>query len=192
MIQMSTEPGEATQPQRLVFLDRDGTINVDSCYVHRIEDWHFTLCAPAALSLLRNSGFLLAVVTNQSGIAAGVYTELEMHALHDHLRNELGKHGVEIAAIAHCPHAASDYCDCRKPKTGMVRQIVAKLYGPVDYAASWTIGDKVSDIEFGLSIGTRTALLRSRYWTPGKLSVSPDIVADTLFEAAERIAAHGK
>jgi D-glycero-D-manno-heptose 1,7-bisphosphate phosphatase len=172
---------------RVVFLDRDGTVNVDRGYVSRIEDWQFTERAVEALRLLQAAGFRLAVVTNQSGIARGYYRLEDMHALHDHLRRQLRQAGVALDAMAFCPHGEQPPCDCRKPKTGMAARVEEQLGEPIDYAASWTIGDKVSDFEFGTALGTRVALIRSRYWQDGDLPRAPVLVVDSLYEAALRL-----
>jgi D-glycero-D-manno-heptose 1,7-bisphosphate phosphatase len=172
---------------RVVFLDRDGTVNVDRGYVSRIEDWQFTERAVDALRLLQTAGFRLAVVTNQSGIARGYYRLEDMHALHDHLRRQLEQAGVVLDALAFCPHAEQPPCDCRKPRTGMATQVAAQLSEPIDYAASWTIGDKVSDLAFGAALGTRVALIRSRYWQHSDLPLAPTLVADSLYAAAVQL-----
>jgi len=108
--------------------------------------------------------------------------------LHAELQRHLAAEGVTLEALLYCPHGSRDECQCRKPRVGLARQFEASIRGPVDYAASWTIGDKPSDIEFGRSLGTRTALIRSEYWNPSDLEQAPpDIIADSLSAAAERL-----
>jgi D-glycero-D-manno-heptose 1,7-bisphosphate phosphatase len=172
---------------KLVFLDRDGTLNVDFGYVHRIEDWQFTPQSPEALAMLQNHGFRLALVTNQSGVTTGRYSLADVDFLHQHIRQLLAMAGVSLNSLAVCPHSAECDCECRKPKTGLIQQIELDVESPIDYHASWTIGDKLSDVEFGHNLGTRTALLLSRYWSPGDLQTMPEIVADSLFHAAQQI-----
>ena len=116
--------------RKVAFLDRDGTINVDRGYVYRAADWQFTERAVEAIALLRAAGFAVAVVTNQSGIAAGYYTLDDLHSLHEHFQQELARAGTAVDAIAFCPHAAAENCDCRKPLTGMSRQVEAALGHP--------------------------------------------------------------
>jgi D-glycero-D-manno-heptose 1,7-bisphosphate phosphatase len=174
--------------QKVVFLDRDGTLNVDCGYVHLVEDWKFTPEAEIALQKLAAAGFVLTVVTNQSGIGSGRFSRDEVDHLHSHMLSLLSQSGVSIAAIAVCPHSRLLGCSCRKPKTGLANHI-ADAIGPIDYRHSWTIGDKPSDIEFGRALQTRTALIRSRYWADGQLSTFPDVVADSLFDAALQIVA---
>lgn len=174
---------------KVAFLDRDGTINVDHGYVSRIEDWELTDHAAEAIILLRDAGFRIAVVTNQSGIAAKMYLESEMHILHAHMRRELAKAGAAVDAIAYCPHARDGDCKCRKPRTGMADQIAAQLNHSIDDDRSWTIGDKPSDVGFGAALGTRTAIIRSRHWSDDELEVQPTLIVESLFEAARRIVA---
>lgn len=174
---------------KVVFLDRDGTINVDNGYVHLIKDWEFTPGAIEALKKFRSLGFKLAVVTNQSGIEGGLYALEDMKRVHEHMQAELKKDGVELDYIAYCPHARDGECDCRKPRTGMAKQIEAAL-GPIDYDKSWMIGDKPADLGFGKNIGTRVALIRSRFWTEEELMKSeqqPDLVVENLKDAADKI-----
>lgn len=171
---------------RVIFLDRDGTINVDHGYVHTIAKWEFTPQAVEALKLLQDAGYVLAVVTNQSGIARSLYPETDMQQLHAYLLSETAKAGVIIAAIAHCPHDRDSTCECRKPEIGMAKQIEAQV-GPIDYAASWTIGDKEADAQFGRTAGTKTALVKSQYWQPEKLTIKPDLVVESLYEFATLI-----
>ncbi len=172
--------------RKVIFLDRDGTINVDHGYVHRLADWELCPHAPAALAKLQADGFLLTVTTNQSGIGHGLYTEQEMNLVNAHMRAELLKQGVTIDAIAFCPHHREAKCICRKPATGMVSQITKQL-GKIDLPNSWSIGDKPLDVEFGRNAGARTALIRSRYWQEKDLLTKPDMIVDSLLAAADNI-----
>jgi D-glycero-D-manno-heptose 1,7-bisphosphate phosphatase len=175
-------------PKKVVFLDRDGTLNVDHGYVNEREQWEWVPGSIDACKKLQDAGYALAIVTNQSGIAHGMYTEEDMHQLHEFMEKELEEHGVHLDAIAFCPHGRNqDECDCRKPKIGMAKQIEAKI-GEIDYANSWIIGDKEADLLFGKNAGTKTALIRSRYWEEGKLSIKPDSIVNSLQEATDIIA----
>jgi D-glycero-D-manno-heptose 1,7-bisphosphate phosphatase len=174
-------------PARVVFLDRDGTVNVDHGYVARIADWQFTVRAVEALGLLRDAGFRLALVTNQSGIARGYYRLEDMESLHDYLAQQLLEAGLTLDAVAFCPHAEHPPCECRKPRTGMALQVAAQLREPIDYPASWTIGDKISDLQFGAALGTRVALIRSPYWEEAQLPLAPTLIVTSLFDAAVQL-----
>jgi len=171
---------------KVIFLDRDGTINIDKGYVYRVEDWQWTQAAPEALKLLQEAGFSLVVITNQSGIAHGLYTLDQMQALHQFMEDELGKSGVKLDAVLFCPHGRDGTCDCRKPKTGMADQ-AEKIIGPIDYTSSWTIGDKAADLMFGKKLGTSTALIKSKYWDKESLGDEPDLIVDSLSQAAATI-----
>lgn len=169
--------------RKVIFLDRDGPINVDSGYVHKIEDWQWQPKAIEGMKVLQAAGYVLTIVTNQSAIGHGLYSENDMHAVHAYMLDELKKAGVAIAAIAFCPHDRGSTCDCRKPGIGMIKQIEAKI-GAIDYVHSWTIGDKIADLQMGKKAGTHTALLRSQYWQADKLVEQPDLVVDSLYEAS--------
>jgi D-glycero-D-manno-heptose 1,7-bisphosphate phosphatase len=172
---------------KVIFLDRDGTINVDYAFVSEIKNWEFIEKAPAALKMLQEAGYSLTIITSQSGIAYGLYTESDMNTLHEYMKEQLKQHGVTIAAIAFCPHRREQNdCECRKPKIGMAKQIEQKI-GAIDYANSWTIGDKVADIGFGKNAGTKTALIRSKFWNEGELAETPDIIVDSLYDFSVQI-----
>ena len=174
-------------PSRVIFLDRDGTLNVDRGFVHRVEDWEFTYRAPEALRDLRAAGYTIALVSNQSGIGRGYFTREDVDRLHAHVQRCLADHSVRLDALAICPHVPEAACACRKPGTGLARQIEGQLPDPVDYRASWVIGDKVSDVQFGKALGTRTALLSSPYWCQDELEDQPDVVAESLYAATQAI-----
>lgn len=171
---------------KVIFLDRDGTINVDHGYVRQIADWQMITNVPEALKLLQSAGYKLAIITNQSAIADGRYTEVDMQNLHEHMKKHLIKYEVAIDAIAFCPHAREATCACRKPKTGMTRQVEEAL-GRVDYIHSWTVGDKEADVGFGKNVGTKTALIKSAYWNESALQQKPDLTVDSLYDFAVRI-----
>jgi D-glycero-D-manno-heptose 1,7-bisphosphate phosphatase len=169
----------------MIFLDRDGTINVDHGYVAHRDRWEFVPGALDALKRLQIAGFALAVATNQSAVGARRCTSEDVLALHQFMVEQLAEHGVTLQAVAFCPHSSNISCNCRKPKTGLARAIEAHLQSEIDYGRSWTIGDKVSDIEFGRQLGTRTVLLRSRYWQEDDLLLMPDGICASILPAAQ-------
>lgn len=175
------QPGKAA-----VFLDRDGTINVDTGAVHTVSDWQFIEGAIEGLQRLQHGGFELAIVTNQAAIGNGRNTLNNLNGLHHHMRQELERCGVSIGSVVFCPHRRDENCACRKPKTGLFDQAQAEM-GPVDTSRSWVIGDKESDVEFGKRAGLKSALIRSRYWEPGSLRIVPDLVVDSLREFSFKI-----
>ena len=173
--------------QPVIFLDRDGTVNVDHGYLHRIGDWQFIDAVPEAIRSLRDAGFAIALVTNQSGVGRGYYTLDAVGALHDYVQQQLARYETRIDAFAVCPHRPSDGCECRKPRTALAKDIERQLGNTIVYSESWTIGDKISDIEFGSNLQTHTALLYSRYWDEAPRSNPPDLIAESLYEAAQKI-----
>ena len=171
----------------VVLLDRDGTINVDHGYVHDADQWEFIPGAVEAMARLREAGFLLAVVTNQSGIGTGRFKTDDVERLHSHMQKELRSQGVELTAVAFCPHRPDEGCGCRKPAIGMLSMIEAEIGAPIDRERSWMIGDKPSDIEFGTRAGVKTALLESQYCEAATLHVVPSIRCSDLRSAAKYI-----
>jgi D-glycero-D-manno-heptose 1,7-bisphosphate phosphatase len=142
------------------FLDRDGVLNVDRGYVSRREDFAWIAGAPEAVRLLNAAGYRVIVVTNQSGIARGLYSEADMQRLHDFMRAELARHGAHIDAIYYCPHHPqgtvaryTQACRCRKPGPGMLE--AAARDWPIDRAGSFLIGDKEADMQAAAAFGIR-------------------------------------
>ena len=174
--------------KRVFFLDRDGTINIaaTSGYVAKETDWQWVPGAINAMKKLQEAGFSLAIITNQTGIGHGEYTEEDMRKVHLYMEKELAKEGVSISYIAYCPHRRDSDCVCRKPKTGMADQIEQNI-GKIDYANSWTVGDKIADLKFGKTLGTHTALIRSSYWEKNSLEEEPDLVVNSLEEVARKV-----
>ena len=142
-----------------VFLDRDGVINVDHGYVSTWERFEFLPGVPDALRALQDAGYLLIVVSNQSGIGRGYYCEADVESLNQAIAQHLGSTvGVTLSEFYHCPHHPTEaegefrrQCDCRKPAPGMIRQAV--LDHGIDLKTSLLVGDKDSDIEAGRAAG---------------------------------------
>lgn len=142
-----------------VFLDRDGVINVDHGYVSTWERFEFLPGVPDALRALQDAGYLLIVVSNQSGIGRGYYGEADVESLNQAVAQHLGSTvGVTLSEFYHCPHHPTEaegefrrQCDCRKPAPGMIRQAV--LDHGIDLKTSLLVGDKDSDIEAGRAAG---------------------------------------
>jgi len=139
---------------RALFLDRDGTINVDKAYVHRIEDFEFIDGVFDFCRRAQEKGFLIVVVTNQSGIARGYYTEDDYRRLTDWMVAEFAKRGVAIADVLHCPELSGPD---RKPEPGLF--LKARDRHGIDMAASVSLGDKPRDVEAGERAGVGRNIL---------------------------------
>ena len=140
---------------RAAFLDRDGVINVDYGYVSDIKDFEFKEGIFELLKFLQDKGYKLFIVTNQSGIARGYYTEADFHNLMDYMIKELKKRNIKITDYAFCHHHPdiTGECECRKPNPGMILNL-AKKYN-IDLKNSIMIGDKQSDIKAGKNAGIK-------------------------------------
>ena len=136
---------------KAVFLDRDGVINEDFGYVSARENFIFKEGIFEALRGFMKLGYALFVVTNQSGIARGFYTQEQFLTLNSWMLGEFEKQGVFVKKVYFCPHSPQQSCECRKPKSGMI--LAAKREFGVDLKRSILVGDKLSDIEAGLNAG---------------------------------------
>lgn len=133
---------------KAVFLDRDGVINDGSLYyTYKVEDFKFNPGVFDGLKVLQNAGFLLIVVSNQSGVAKGLYTKDDVEAVHKYMCEQLQKEGIEIAGVYYCPHHpdVSGPCECRKPGTKMIDDAVERF--SIDRSRSFLIGDGFRDVE---------------------------------------------
>jgi len=131
--------------QKALFLDRDGIINIDHGYVSKIEKFEFNEGIFDFLHLFLKNGYILFIVTNQSGIGRGYYTQEDFNVLTQWMLLEFQKKEIVIESVQHCNHAPEENCSCRKPATGMVDAILNKY--DIDLKNSWMIGDKQSDID---------------------------------------------
>jgi D-glycero-D-manno-heptose 1,7-bisphosphate phosphatase len=179
----------------VVILDRDGTVVIDREYLADPAGLEFEAGAAEALRLLQGRGFRLVVVTNQSGVGRGFFSLREVEAMNRRLLDMAASIGVRLAAIYYCPHAPEAGCDCRKPGQALMNQAAADL--GFDPAASFVVGDRDSDVEFGRRAGARTVLIAkeapsppppdSPGHAPGPASSAADFVARDLLEAARFI-----
>jgi len=155
-------PGRGTSQaragaQRAVFLDRDGVLNEDHGYVHRVEDCVLLPGVGPALRRLQAAGYLLFLVTNQSGIGRGYYRLEDMHRVHDYLQAELGRERVRFARIYYSPEAPDQPGRGRKPSPAFLFD--ARDEFGIDLPRSYMIGDKLIDLECGWNAGVRRSLL---------------------------------
>jgi D-glycero-D-manno-heptose 1,7-bisphosphate phosphatase len=154
--------------RRAVFLDRDGTINVEKDYLYKIEDFEFIPGAQEAIKKLKEAGFVVIVVSNQSGVARGYFDEDAVNQLHRHIQGELMDHSTSIDDFYFCPHhpdkglgAYRLDCNCRKGKPGMLLQ--AALEHDLDLQHSFMVGDKLADIVAGERAGCKSILVLTGY-----------------------------
>ena len=166
---------------RAAFIDRDGVINEERGYVHRDEDFVLLPGVVEGLCRLQQAGYALVVVTNQAGIAKGLYDEVRFQGLSAYMRDLLAKKGVRLAGVYHCPHHPEGLveryrcdCECRKPRPGMLLRAASEL-GLV-FSESVLVGDKTSDIAAGRAAGVGfCVLVRSGH----KVSHADEQVADS-------------
>jgi len=188
----SANPGA----QPAVFLDRDGTLIREVGYLARPEQVELLPDTPAALKQLQACGYRLIVVSNQSGVARGYFTESDVQAVHHHLQKLLERNGVYLDALYYCPHhpegkvaAYRKECRCRKPAPGMIEQACRDLN--IDLSRSAVIGDKASDILLGRQLGLMTILVLTGYGKEtlrkmgGENRTQPDHVCHSLTQAAQ-------
>jgi D-glycero-D-manno-heptose 1,7-bisphosphate phosphatase len=145
---------------RLILLDRDGVINVDSPdYIKNPAEWQPLPGALQAIVRLREAGCRVAVCTNQAGIGRGLFTLLDLQAIHGKMLEELQALGGDLDGLAFCPHQPADDCECRKPKPGMLLAMMQQLTS--EPAATCFVGDSLKDVEAALSAGCEPILLRT-------------------------------
>lgn len=185
--------------RRALFLDRDGTINVETGYPRDFSEIEIYPGSFEAIAAARAAGFAVIVVTNQSGIGRGYLDEAALERLHARLAGALAAGGAPVEAIYYCPHheqaGLGRYkiaCDCRKPAPGMALR--AAREHDLDLRASYMVGDKVEDVRFGLAAGATPVLVRTGYGRDSEaklagLDVRPAFVADGIREAVAWILA---
>lgn len=188
----------SSKKNRAIFLDRDGTINVEMPnYLRKVEEFEFLPGAVEAMKILAKTDYKLIVVTNQGGIAKGYYNENSVKETHEHLVSELKKQGVDIHGTYYCPHHPTRgtipkytiVCECRKPGTKLFRKAVEEF--DIDIKKSWVVGDRwETDIKAGKNLGCKTILIKSGmegkdYYN--KRDTEPDYITDNLLLATKII-----
>ena len=184
-----------------VFLDRDGTLNEDAGYLDRLERLVLFPGCIDAVRLLNRAGYLVAVVTNQAGVANGLYGEDTVREIHRYIAARFAAGRARIDGFYYCPHlvdapiqAYRRDCDCRKPHPGLIRQAEREL--GIDVSRSFVVGDRWRDIEMGRAVGARTVLVRTGYGRSEEAkppeNVAADIVVDNVMQAVVWILEQGR
>jgi len=182
---------------KAVFLDRDGTINREVNYLHRVEDLELLPGVAEAIRTLNELDFLVFIITNQSGIARGYFTYKELNGINTELLKLLNKKGAGINSFYHCPHhphgKVAEFavdCKCRKPAAGLF--LLASDEFEIDFERSFAIGDRIRDIEPAIKLGSKGILVKTGYGkeelkSSEKWSVKPAFIAGDLPEAVNWI-----
>lgn len=182
------------EPSRLrpaVFLDRDGTICEEVGYLNHLSRFRMFPFVVAALRRLNEAGYPVIVVSNQSGVARGYFPESLVKQVNQAMIQQLSAGGAKVDAVYYCPHASSENCSCRKPKTGMLECAVREHC--IDLQRSFVVGDRHGDIELAHNAKARSILVRTGYgegeiaWHAAKWAAPPDFVADDLAQAVDWI-----
>jgi histidinol-phosphate phosphatase family protein len=177
-----------------VFIDRDGTLIREKNYLRRVKDIQLIKGSVEALQLLRGAGFKLILITNQSGIGRGYFTEKKLLQIHDSFQKLLTKKGIPLDAIYYCPHHPEAGCDCRKPNLGMIKRACREHR--LDPKRSYSIGDHSGDFLIGQRMGGKGIFLLTGHGrkemakierSEGRLA--PDFIARNMVAAAKYIVA---
>jgi D-glycero-D-manno-heptose 1,7-bisphosphate phosphatase len=173
--------------KRVVVLDRDGTVNVEKQYLSDPAQVELVPGAAEGLRHLASLGLDLIVITNQSGVGRGYFSQQTLDQIHERLGECLEAEGVELGAIYVCPHVPSDACACRKPRTALLER-AARERG-FDPREAFVIGDKSLDMEFGRRAGSTTLLVRTGYGAEAaaEIGLPADYIVDDLREASRVI-----
>ena len=177
--------------KKAIFLDRDGTINVEKDYIYKSEDLVFEEGSIEALKTFKNLGYILIVVSNQSGIARGYFTEADLNIFNNNMNEILKKNGVEITEFYCCPHHPDGIgkykkvCECRKPNNKMIENAIKKCN--IDREKSYMIGDKISDIGAGLKSNLKTVLVKTGYGLKDmeKIDKNDTLICENLKDFSE-------
>jgi len=186
------------QRNKAAFIDRDGNLIHEVGYISSLKKVKFYSRSIEALKLLKDNGYKVIVVTNQSGVARGYITEAFVKNVHTHIDGLLKKYGLKIDAYYYCPHHAKKAvlkkylkdCDCRKPKTGMIKAAQKKFN--IDLKKSFVIGDKLTDVHLGKNAKMKTALVMTGYGREEKKLIKseydkPDIMAKDFYQAVKQL-----
>ena len=171
--------------KKVVFIDRDGVINKEVGYLHKIRDFEFIDGVFDACLHFQKLGYSLIIITNQSGIARGYYSEDDFHLVNNWMIDQFENQGVSILDVFFCPHGPESTCDCRKPKPGMFNQANDKYN--IDVGNSWMIGDKEADIQAANAAGIKNTILVKSGHEIDEASSKSQFILDSIKQAKTRI-----
>lgn len=176
--------------QKIIFIDRDGVINVDPIgdYVKSWADFKFESGAVEGLKNIHNLGYKIIIISNQAGVGDGVYSEKALEEIHHNMVSALAARQIPILGAHYCLHGKNAGCSCRKPKTGLFEKALEGLQ--IDKTKTYFVGDKLTDMQAGVNFGLRTVFVRTGHGRDDeprlkKEGIVPDIIADNLLEASK-------
>ncbi|MFC1631537.1 D-glycero-beta-D-manno-heptose 1,7-bisphosphate 7-phosphatase [Candidatus Omnitrophota bacterium] len=171
-----------------IFLDRDGVINRDPGNGGYVTSWGIFEFLPGSLQALKQlhqAGYNVIVISNQAGVAKGLYTKQALDQLTRNMQKEIAAAGGKLCSVNYCLHQDSDNCNCRKPKTGMLDRVAREL--DIDFSQTYFVGDNRRDILAGKAVGCRTIFVLSGNTKLENLDVKPDFIAKDLLDAVNKI-----
>ncbi|MCW5822655.1 MAG: HAD family hydrolase [Cyanobacteria bacterium TGS_CYA1] len=198
---MNLPPNKPKSKRPVVFLDRDGTLNVERGYIHELENLNLIDGAADAIKTLNQNGIAAVLVTNQTGAARGYYSEDHILALNKRLCDLLAKEGAHMDGVYYCPHLSLEEggkvepyaldCKCRKPEIGLVEQAY-KENEDLEPALSYVVGDKSTDVELAINCGAKGVLVKTGYGEKVlsgeyQWKVTPNHLAESITDAVEWI-----
>ncbi len=177
---------------KIIFLDRDGVISIfkPEDFIKNWEEFEFIPEAIEGLKILTDSGYKIVIISNQSGIGKGIFSQKDLDEITENMKKVLNKKGTGIYKVYYCPHREDENCNCRKPKTGLFLKAKEEI-GNIDFSKTFFIGDSERDIIAGKKIGTKTILVLSGQTKNkkevDKWDIKPDYIFKNLKDAAEFI-----
>jgi len=171
--------------QKALFLDRDGVINIEKDYLYQIKDFEFIEGVFTAVKRFKQLNYYIIVITNQSGIGRGYYTENDYYTLTSWMIKQFKQQNASIDDVYFCPHSPNDHCQCRKPKPEMILKAAKKF--KLDLSQSWLIGDKESDIIAGKNAGIKKLLLVRSGHKINENETIADHILDSILDVVQLI-----